>query len=113
MFASSSVGSVRTAGTDGATVVLGTEGTEIGKDGDAPMPGTEASETGKDGEASPVGTEPGRLIGNVEFPVIGIGSETGRFRANVEALAATEVIVRKLEGRMVIERWPGTATTTY
>lgn len=108
--------SVGTAGTDGAPVVLGTEGTETGsdddapmpgtevtetgKDGDAPMPGTEVSETGKDGEAPPVGTELGRQIG--------IGSETGRFRADVEAVAATEAIVRKLMGRMLTERWLGT-----
>lgn len=124
MFASSSVRSVGTAGTDGAPVVLGTEGTETGsdddapmpgtevtetgKDGDAPMPGTEVSETGKDGEAPPVGTELGRLIGSVEFPKIGIGSETGRFRADAEAVATTEAIVRKLMGRMLTERWLGT-----
>jgi len=114
------VGSVGTAGTDGAPVVLETEGTETGSDGDAPMPGrevtetgkdgdaplpdTEVSETGKDGEGPPVGKEPGRLIGNVELPKIGIASETGRVTADAEAVAVTDAIVRKFEGRMLTER---------
>jgi len=107
MFASSSVGSIGTARTEGAPVVLGREVMETGKDGDAPMPGTEVSETVKDGEAPPVGTEPGRLDGIVECPEIGIGSGTGRFRVDAEAVAATETIPRKLEGRMLTERWLG------
>jgi len=99
------LGLVGTTGTDGGPVVLGTEGTETGNDGDAPMPGTEVSETGKDGEAPPVGTEPGRLIRNVEIPETGIGSNTRRLSAEAEAVAATQAIGSKLEGRMEAGRW--------
>lgn len=92
-------------GSDGDALIRGTEVTGIGTCGDAFMPVTEVLETGKVGKAPPVSMEPGRLSGNVEFLDIGMGAEKGRFRADAEAVATTEAIARKLEERMLTERW--------
>lgn len=99
MVANSSVGSIGIDGTDRTPVVLGTKGSETSRDGDTPMPGPNVSETGK-----PVGMEPGRLIGNVEFSEMKFAPETRRFRADTEAVALIEAIIRKSE----TGRWLGT-----